>query len=647
VTEKRPPTPKLGTLTGLIVRTTVAGAKIRHITLPTLDNRFTVVGTRDIGGTNRVKAMVNSMPLFTSSAVSYKGQPVLAIFGPDSESIELAAREVVIEYEAEEGQEGGGATPYTWAFGSLEEATAVEGVQSIERTYRYGKLDTVNSTLSRISAQLIGGDLHITLPTQWPHHVRETVAEVTGHPKKRIFVHCESFHAPHDEMLLTPSLLAAVAALGSLKSGTAAQLFCVISSRRPELTIKRKSWYTADGRVHGERIEAEVDQGAALLFSDEMANHLAAGLTPIYDLEALSISITFTTSAKEPAHFHGDLGYSDAQACTEAHYNTITKLTGYNPLTWRLKFLTDGGNHAIKTEKSAKLKEILEDVSERSGFLRKRAAYEMQAHMKVKLSTFLNYSRGAAIACAPGISGFSSECRQMVQQAVQITLNPNNKVEVNTSLPASGSSAEVWKQIIKEELAIDRGDITFIEDCSRVIDSGPVVLSVAIGRMPQQIKRACALIKEKRFVQPLPICESVLSPRQSSAGGALFTSNTWVAIALELQIDAILLQPVIRSVWATIAMSKAPNEEIVRNKAHQSIVRALREAGGVLSYTSNFTIDIKIVSEGEQLPSSISSAVRAAVNSAFQSAVEQALGSAVTRFPIDGNVLLSAIRGKS
>ena len=647
MTEKRPPIPQLGTLTGLIVRTTVERGKIRHITLPTLDNRFTVVGTRDIGGTNRVKALVNSLPLFTSSTVSYKGQPVLAIFGPDSESIELAAREVVIEYDEDEEQNDRSATPYTWAFGSLEEASSVEGVLSIERTYRYGEVDTVNNTLSRITAELIGGDLHITLPTQWPHHVRETVAEVTGHPKKRINIHCQNFHAPHDEMLLTPSHLGAVAALGALKSGTEVQIFSVFSSRRPDVKIHRKSWYTPDGRVHGERIEAEVDQGAALLFSDEMANHLIAGLTPIYDLTALSISITFITSAKEPAHFNGDLGYSDAQACTETHYNTITRLVGYNPLIWRLKFICDGGSHAIKTEKGAKLKEVLEEVSQRSGFLRKSAAYEMQGQMKVKLSTFLNYSRGSAIACAPGISGFSSECRQMVQQAVQITLNPNNKVEVNTSLPTTGSSAEVWKEIIKSELAIDKGDITFAEDCSKVIDSGPVVLSVAIGRMPQQIKRACALIKEKRFVQPLPISESVLTPRQSGSTVALFTSNTWVAIALELQIDAIMLQPVIRSVWATISMPKALNEQIVRNKAHRSIVRALREAGGVLTYTSSFTIDIKIIGEGEQLPSSISSAVRAAVNSAFQSAVEQALGTAVTRFPIDGSVLLSAIKGKS
>ncbi len=647
MTEKRPTIPTLGTLYALIVRTTVDSGKISRITLPQLDSRFTVVGTRDIGGTNRIKAMVNAMPLFTSSAVSYKGQPILAIFGPDSESIELAARQVVVEYEVEAEQPSHSATPYTYAIGSIEEVAALEGVSTLQRTYRYGDLDTVNYTLSRIGAQLVGGDLHIHVPTQWPHHVRETVAEVTGHPKKRIFVHCQSFHAPHDEMLLAPSVMAAIAALGALKSGSNVRLLTVLDSRRPHLKVARTSWYTPDGQVHAEKIEAQVDQGAFLLFSDEMANHLIAGLTPIYDLDALSISITFITSAKRPAHFHGDLGYSDALASTESHYNTLSRIVGFNPLTWRIKYITDGSVHAIKTEKRSKLKEVLEEVSQRSGFLRKHAAYEMQAQMKVKLSTFLNYSRGIALSCAAGISGFSSECRQMVQQAVQITLNPNNKVEINTSLPATGSSAEVWKQIVSEELSISTEDISFADDCSKIIDSGPTVLSVAIGRMPQQIKRACALIKEKRFVQPLPICESVLSARQGTSSSALFTSNTWVAVVLELQIDAVLLQPVVRAVWATISMPKALNESIVHTKARHSIVRALKEAGGTLSEESRFAIDINIIGEGEQLPSSISSAVRAAVNSAFLSAVEQAVGAPIAKFPIDGTVLLAAIKGKS
>jgi hypothetical protein len=230
---------------------------------------------------------------------------------------------------------------------------------------------------------------------------------------------------------------------------------------------------------------------------------------------------------------------------------------------------------------------------------------------------------------------------------VQITLNPNDKVEVNTSLPSDGASAQLWKKIISEELSVEEADISFISDCSQVIDSGPAVLSAAVGRMPYQIKRACDLIKDKRFVQPLPIVESVLSSRQSGPTVALFTSNTWVVIALELEIDTILLEPIVRSIWVSISIPKPQNEQIIYTKARRSIVRALREAGGNLTKRTVPTIEINITSDGEQLTSSIASAVRAAVASAFLSAVEQALGTAITKLPVDGNVILAALKGKS
>ncbi|NMA22112.1 MAG: molybdopterin-dependent oxidoreductase [Spirochaetales bacterium] len=653
--DKRNPNSHQGLLHGIIIRSTVESGKIQHITLPELDSRFVVIAPRDIGGTNRVRALANSMPLLTSSTISYKGQPIIALFGPDNESTRLAARAVTIEYEepeqeeteAEQAHHSG--TPYTYSFGSLEEVTAREGLKILERTYEYGSLGQPTSTLSKITTEYDGQQLYISTPTQWPHHVRDTVSDVTGIPKRRVLVDCQSLHSPYDEMLITPSVYAAITALAAIKGSSTAQLLGVIESRHPEMQVIRKSWYSEDGKVHAEKIKVTVDQGSALFFSDEMANHLIAGLTPIYELDAISISITFTTSNRHPAHFFGDLGYSDSLSSTEAHYNVLSKLSGYNPATWRLKHTGDEHAHAltIKTERSAKLKQLVEEVSQNSDYLRKHAAYEMQAQMKVKLSTFLNYSRGIGLACAAGISGFSSECKQLVQQAVQITLNPNDKVEVNTSLPSDGASAQLWKKIISEELSVEEADISFISDCSQVIDSGPAVLSAAVGCMPYQIKRACDLIKDKRFVQPLPIVESVLSSRQSGPTVALFTSNTWVVIALELEIDTILLEPIVRSIWVSISIPKPQNEQIIYTKARRSIVRALREAGGNLTKRTVPTIEINITSDGEQLTSSIASAVRAAVASAFLSAVEQALGTAITKLPVDGNVILAALKGKS
>jgi hypothetical protein len=299
----------------------------------------------------------------------------------------------------------------------------------------------------------------------------------------------------------------------------------------------------------------------------------------------------------------------------------------------------------IRSDKYAKLKELIATVSDSSDFQRKNAAYEMQAQMRVKLSTFFNYSRGVALACGAGISGFSSECRSLPQQPVQITLKPNNKVEVNTSFYTIGSSAEIWRQIISEELQVAKSDISFVEEQKEMLDSGPSVLSANSGRMPQQIQKACNQIKEKRFVQPLPICESVLSPKQPGMKGSMFLSNSWVATVLELEIDSVTLRPLVRRVWCAVSLSRVFEEQSLRSKIRHTIVTTLREAGALLSHSDTFTIEITIKDEGQQISSSITGALKGVITSAFVSALEQALGFPVGKIPVDGNTLLGALRG--
>ncbi len=651
--DKKPSTNKATTLHGLIVTSTVDAGRIEEITLPELDGNFTLVTTRDIPGTNRVRTLDAATPLLTSSTISYHQQPILALFGYDSESVQLKAREINISYQLPLAQDSPAAviesTPYTYHFGSLESAASDANLAVLERTYRYSGSDYQSNTLTRISVEQEGDILHVYAPTQWPSHIRETVSETTAIPKRKIIVHRLPFYAPHDEMLINPSALCSIAAIACLKADCPTDLLCKVESFRPDLSIKRKSWYYSDGRIQAEDIRVQVNQGCEPMFSDEMANQLIAGLVPLYPLQALSISIIFTTSNTPPSNFFGDLGYADALSSTEAHYCALAKITGYNPLSWRLKFTSENTGHTqvIRTDKYSKLKDLITAVSTRCDFQRKNAAYEMQRRMRVKLSTFFNYSRGTALACGAGISGFSSECRSLPQQSVQITLKPNNKVEVNTSFYNNGSSAEIWRQIICEELGVTKADISFIEDQKEMLDSGPSVLSANSGRMPQQILRACNQIKEKRFVQPLPICESVLSPKQPETKGSLFYSNVWIALVLELEIDAVFLQPFVRSVWVSVSLSRVFDEQVLKSKIRHTIVSTLGEAGALLSHRNTFEIDISITNDGEQISSSVTSALKGVVTAAFISALEQALGTPVTKIPVDGATLLAAMRGKS
>lgn len=654
--QKREPIHKRNLLHGIVISSDRSVGKISDITLPPLDNNYVLVAPRDIPGTNRIRILDNAITLLSSSNVSYSGQPLLALFGYDQESVELKSRDFQISYEEpaldEEGnpivevEEQTVSTPFTYRYGNMESSRKDETLLTMERSYHFSAIDYKNSNITRVSVDLEDDKLHVFLPTQWPAHVREVISDVTSYPKKKIIIHRLPFYAPHDEMLIGPTHLAAIAAVAAIKAQGPVELQGKINSFRPEVSIHRKSWYFPDGKPQCEEITVTVDQGSTPLFTDEMSNQLIAGLVPIYPLEALSVSITFTTSDNPPAHFYGELGYCDALASTENHYNELARLTGYTSYAWRLKYATDTSTHlpVIKFDKLSRLKEALTDVATRSDFQRKSAAYELQSNMKVRLSTFFNYSRGTALACAAGISGFSSECKSLPQQSVQVQLNPNNKVECNTSFYTNGSSVEIWKEIISEELGVEKANISFPSDEAEQLDSGPSVLSANSGRMPQQIQRACALIKEKRFVQPLPICESVLNARMGGAKGSLFLSNSWAALALELEIQTVTLQPIVRNIWVSISTGKIFDIQAMRSKIRHTIVSTLREGGAILSSDKSFTIDIVIKEEGEQLSSSVTSALKGAATAAYVSALQQALGSHIPEVPVTGEIILDVMR---
>jgi xanthine dehydrogenase molybdopterin-binding subunit B len=649
--EKKPSYAKINMLHGIVISSNVDSGKISEIHIPELDNNFVIVGTRDIPGTNRVRVLDESMPLLSSSQISYAGQPILAMFGFDSESVQLKSKEIELKFQ--QGDTGKKETPsrepVTYGYGDLQKATGREGLLVLQRSYHFSDPMEKCNDITRITAETEDDKLHIYTPTQWPSHVRETVSETTTFPKKKIIIHKLPFYAPHDEMLINPSVLSAIAAVACLKGNCPVEIQSRISNKRPTIDIKRKSWYYPDGRVIAEQIEAKVNQGFVSFFSEELGNQLIAGLVPLYPMEALFITIQFENEPSRPAHFYGDLGYCEALTCTETHYSVLAKMTGYNPAAWRIKYTAESPEHnqVIRSERFAKLKDLIGDTCSRCDFQRKNAAYEMQSQMRVKMSTFFNYSRGIAVACGPGISGFSTTCAKLPQQAVQIQLNPNNKVECNTSFYTIGSSSDIWKQIISEELSVDKDNITFATEEKELVDSGPSVLSANSGRMPFQIQKACSQVKEKRFLQPLPICETVISAKQSGKNNAMFYSNNWIAVALELEIDTVTLQPRVRNVWATIATGRIFDEQSLKSKIRHTIVTTLREGGALLSSGKSFFIDIKLIGEGSAISSSFSSALKGVVTATFLSALEQALGSNIPRIPVTGDTILTTMRSKT
>lgn len=700
---------KMNILHGIILRSTVDEGQIVDIQLPEMDSHFLVIAARDIPGNNRIQVLDSQMPLLTSSQIAYQGQPVLALFGHDFESVELKAREIQISYKLpptaeasmvpslvsrqeattqEEGvipQENAQEEPHadsrtekkvpadqeadanekpfapvdkrrialsvpprTHGWGDVDAVFAQEGAKIVQRSYNFCSTSSNTTSITRAFATKVDDMMHIDVPTQWPFHVRETVSEVASIPKKKVVIHQQQYYAAYDEQLLEPSILAALAAIAANTTGFSVEIQSQQSTFSPEIQIRRKSAIDQNGKPLAEQIDVTIDQGAYPLFSSELANQLIAGLVPLYPLQAMQIRITVLSSPTTPAHFFGDLGYSKAIASTEAHYSTLAREAGMNPANWRLKYLGESAQRTaqITSVRFPRLKEMLGALCEQSDYQRKHATYEIQRSQKLRISTFLNYSRGIGIACGAGISGFSGSFRQENQFSVQVTLDANDKTTLNTSFPTKSSSASVWKAIVARELDVDKNDIDFVEDPTEMVDSGPVVLSRNIGRLPLLFEKACDMIKAQRFIEPLPIVATV-SSKSSGTSGSQFYSDSWAALVLELEIDTISLQPIIRHVWAAFDFGYVHDEHALRSKVHNIIVRTLVENGAQLSKKKNneFAMDIEISTQSKGEPISISSVLHGLVISALGDAITQAVDAEIPYMPVSAEDILNGIRG--
>jgi CO/xanthine dehydrogenase Mo-binding subunit len=647
---------KFSMLHGIVIRSTIESGTVLGVTLPDLDSRFVVVGPRDVLGENSVQVFGDSMPLFASSQVTYQGQPLLAIFGPDAETVEVKAREIEVDFQlpasqstqiSKESNVVSKSLEYSWGdIGSVMK----EAVATVERTYTDRGECTSEHTLSIVRVTPTDDNLVVEAPTQWPFHVHRTVAQTCGRPEKKIVVNLTTYFSVKDEFLLLPSILASIAALAAIKSNRPVQISSRFPTYKPQVTINRKTALDTTKKPIGEALAVTVDQGASSFFSDEMFRQLLAGLIPQYQLQAFALKVDFKVSNHAPAHFYGDLGYSTAVFSSEAHASAIARETQMNPANWRLKYYTEYSERAavITTTSISKLRDIIGEICATSDFARHSAVYELQRRMRKPLSTFLNYTRGVGIACSAGVSGFSSTFASLPQFRITLTLDANNKVVLNTSFLPTQRISSLWKALIAKELNIERETIILgSPDTATLVDSGPNVLSQQIERFSQMIIKACAAIKAKRFQMPLPLVETIHMQEVAPTQGALFQSGTWGALILELEVNTITLQVEIRHIRCSFLFSQIFDKKALIARLRHIIMLSLEECGAVFnSVRDNSPALIVTVAEqtGAAIPGSTDSALRGMILAAYSSALSQALNSEVNTLPVKGDDIIGFMR---
>ena len=642
------------TLHGMIIRSNIDWGTVLRVTPPKQDKRFFTLGPADIPGENIVQVYNDQFPLFASHEISYRGQPIIALFGPDTEMVEVKSREVEIDFQlpadSTTEQHAYEHSPIVYEWGDIK--SQFDTADSVfERTYSDRRVWTREDTVTRVTTWIQDDVLYVQGPTQWPFHVRDTVATCCGRTKKSVVVLPEDHFSPKDEKLIHPSVLAAAAALATVKTGQRATITSRFPTSKSQIVILRKTALDAQGKPLAEIIEATIDQGAFPLFSGEMVKQILAGLIPFYELQAFCATITIVESHQGPAHFFGDLGYSTALFSTETHASALAEKLQLNPANWRIKHYIDSKNRngVMETLPAAKLKDLISTTCSESDFSRHYSVYELQRKTRKSLSTFLNYTRGVGIACGAGISGFSSDSPFHSSARIAVTLDAKNSISVNTSFFPSKKTAQLWRSLIAQELSVEQADISFVQpDTSYMIDTGPEVLSLDVERSVTMIQQCCAAIKGKRFQEPLPITQSITAKSAlASSETSLFTSRNWGCLVVELEVNTVTYSVEARRVWGRFSFNNVANASKLEVKFRHIIHHSLWECHVIPVHrpAAPPLMDITVNSLGsDTVPSSATSALRGMVMAACAGALSQALNCETLSLPVTGEDIITWMR---
>lgn len=583
-------------LTAYIIRSPQPTGTIKGIEFPPLPEGYFSLTYKDIPGENFIQVAAEKMPLLCREEISYKGEPIAAVCGPERSKVLSLCRSTKIISE----------TNYTFkAFKGYSrdqiikekqftkgnpERIVEDAASMVEGTYHTAAGKTRFTSYRGVLAGYTKGIMEIQTETQWPFHLRNTVAEVCSLPAAKVKTAIGKFNPTYDEKLIVPTIYASLAALLALKTGKQVRFIpdreelIDFSSRKPEVFIKRKSAVDEKGKITAEIIHIEVNLGAYPLFTDEILTQLIIGAAGSYPIPNLSIKCSAITTSEPPMNVFNGLSLSAGVFSGEAHLSRIAEINSCNPGDWRLKYLPRKPAY-IPTggiEKNFKGKELLEQIIRTSDFNRKYSAYEVLRKHRKPGRVSRELLRGIGISFGFAGNGFSGRKESGESYTVAVKLDRDNKVTIRSSANGSSSTA-VWKETASSILAVDTDSVKIMKgDTSTLPNSGPSFLGNDISIVTSLVEKCCLAIKKQRFHQALPI-EVRRSYRSSGVKrwdpvklkGMPFHSLSWGAVVAEVEIDPVFLRPIVRALWMIVDSGKLYNRDIAVKSLESSILETL------------------------------------------------------------------------
>ena len=576
-----------GMLHSLTVRSHIARGILKEIKSPKLPDDYYFISAAHIPGKNQLTGL--PVEILASEKLSYIGQPVAILAGPDESALEELLSQVELVTEETEanffGGDCGEENVIVRRNISDGEYQSREGAVIISGTYTTGIQDHWHSEPHGVVAvpsyPSNGGsgkpaDAIVTVysSTQWPFHVKRSILDALGWDGDRVNVKTALMSMHLDGRIWYPSLVACHAALAAVMAKKPVKLMLaseedfMFTPKRSQSKIKIKSELGEKAEIQNTAVEISVDLGAGSIFEDEIMDHTCLGTLGLYNRKSFSINGIGLYTNIPPQGTMAGFGLAQGFFAAERHVSRIAESAGQDPAEWRKNnFLPENQKLAAgkPLKDPAPLTELIDMVAVVSDYYRKWASYELlrKKRRTVKWASEMEALRGIGISVACQGNGFLYENSELGNGncSVELTLDKEGFLEIKSSIVSSvAKHQEIWRNLAYEILGVVPSMSRFTGDTDSVPDSGPATLSRKITNVTKLVELCCMDIRNQRFRETLPITvkRSYVPdkipgwvPGKDIDAEAFACPGSGAAVA-EIEIDPVSLEPLIRGIWLIV-----------------------------------------------------------------------------------------------
>ena len=437
---------KANMLHAAIVRSPTVTGRVTGISIQNLPEGYFLYTAKDIPGKKQIKENNVLMNIFSNSSISYTGEPLGIVVGPEEYkvkelrdsaniSFDISDLESALDKVIHKSKTPIVSTDITDLVSTFNELPSLDNVIDSKRfekiteqeialrkitTGKFKKQDyseiLQSFSTNEDSEEVIeikgtfqqkvsnpkwletdgafayyeNGELHVYTPTKWTYSVQKTLSECLDIPTERIYVHKTISSGLNANGLWRTTQLAIQTAVAALLSKHPVKLMLSQTEQQKfmspniETEFSFNTIVSKSGLIKASKININVDVGINNPFAQEIADRLSIGICNYYKLNNLSITTKVVTSQNPPTSIFIRRIDSEAFFAIENHFHQIA--TELNILPEELRKI----NKSQKTTdfpfelELPDTEAVIQNTIKVSDFNRKYSAFKMDAMNRLK-----------------------------------------------------------------------------------------------------------------------------------------------------------------------------------------------------------------------------------------------------------------------